>query len=447
LISNFKSHFSINLKLAYPVMFSHLGQMTVQVADSMMVGRLGKEPLSGMSVGNSIFVVFLVMGIGMSYAITPQTAQADGAKNTGKLIEILKNGLLINVVFGILLTTIMLSGQKLLWNLKQQESVVLLALPYFNVIAISLIPHMIYQAFRQFAEGLGHTRQAMYIVIFANLLNIGLNYIFIFGKLGVTPMGAYGAGLATLISRVVMAILMGSFVLLNHRFKLYREAFSFSKYNKSLILVNLKLGLPIAFQLMFEVTAFSLALIMVGWMGSTSQAAHQITMNLASITYMVALGIASSATIRVGNYLGKKDYKTMRDAALTSFIMSGVFMAFMALALFGGRFFLPGLYIDDPEVIQKASVLMIVAGLFQLSDGIQVVGLAALRGMSDVKIPSLIALLSYWMIGLPMGYVLGFTMNLGAQGIWFGLMAGLTVAGILLFIRFDRLSRKLLHTS
>ncbi|MDZ7603992.1 MAG: MATE family efflux transporter [Cyclobacteriaceae bacterium] len=447
MISNFRSHFSINLRLAFPVMLSQLGQMTVHVADSMMVGRLGKDPLAGVSFANSIFVIFLVMGIGLSYAITPQTAQADGEKNTDKLAEILKNGLLINVVFGILLTTILLSWQNLLWNFKQQESVVKLALPYFNVIAISLIPHMIYQAFRQFAEGLGHTRQAMYIIVFSNLLNIGLNYIFIFGKLGVTPMGAYGAGLATLIARVTMAILMGSFVLLNHRFIPYRKAFSFSKYKTSLLLVNLKLGLPIAFQLILEITAFSIAAIMIGWMGSASLAAHQITINMASITYMVAVGIASAATIRVGNQLGKKDYKSMRDAALTSFIMSGVFMAFMALAFFGGRFFLPGLYISDPEVIQKASVLMIVAGLFQLSDGIQVVGLAALRGMSDVKIPSLIALLSYWMIGLPVGYVLGFTMNLGAQGIWFGLMAGLTVAGILLFIRFDRLSRKLLHPS
>ncbi len=444
MISNFKSHFSTNLRLAYPVMLSHLGQMTVHVADSMMVGRLGKEPLAGVSFANSIFVIFLVMGIGMSYAITPQTAQADGEKNTDKLAEILKNGLLINVVFGIMLTAILLSGQKLLWNFKQQESVVTLALPYFNVIAISLIPHMIYQAFRQFAEGLGHTRQAMYITVFSNLLNIGLNYIFIFGKFGVPAMGAYGAGLATLISRVAMALLMGSFVLLNHRFVHYRKAFSLSKYNTSLLLVNLKLGLPIAFQLIFEVTAFSIAAIMIGWMGSASLAAHQIAINMASITYMVALGIASAATIRVGNQLGKKDYKTMRDAAMTSFIMSGVFMTFMAMAFFAGRFFLPGLYINDPEVIQKASVLMIVAGFFQLSDGIQVVGLAALRGMSDVKIPTVIALLSYWMIGLPFGYFLGFRMNMGAQGIWFGLMAGLTIAGILLFIRFNQQSRKLL---
>jgi len=447
LISNFRSHFSINLRLAYPVMLSQLGQMTVHVADSMMVGHLGKEPLAGVSFANSIFVIFLVMGIGMSYAITPQAAQADGEKNTDKLSEILKNGLLINAVFGILLTTILLAGQKLLWNFKQQETVVELALPYFNIIAISLIPHMVYQAFRQFAEGLGYTRQAMYITVISNLLNIGLNYIFIFGKLGAPAMGAYGAGLATLISRIVMAILMGSFVLLNHRFHAYRKAFSMSKFNTSLILANLKLGLPIAFQLIFEVTAFSIAAIMIGWMGSASLAAHQIAINMASLTYMIALGIASAATIRVGNQLGKKDYKTMRDAALTSFIMSGAFMACMAMAFFAGRYFLPGLYINDPEVIQKASVLMVVAGLFQLSDGIQVVGLSALRGMSDVKIPSVIALLSYWIIGLPLGYLLGFTLNMGAQGIWFGLLAGLTVAGILLFVRFDRLSRKLLSQS
>lgn len=428
-------------------MLSHLGQVTVQVADSMMVGHLGKEPLAAASFANSIFVVFLVMGIGMSYAITPQAAQADGEKNIPKLTEILKHGVLINFLFGLFLVLILISGEDLLWHFNQPEIVVELALPYLNIIAFSIIPFMIYQAFRQFAEGLGYTKQSMYITITGNVLNVGLNYIFIFGKLGLEPMGLFGAGLATLISRIVMAILMISFVYFNKRFSVYWEEFTFGNFSWSLIKTNLKLGLPMAFQLIFEVSTFSIAAIMIGWIGTASLAAHQIAISMASISYMISLGIAAAATIRVGNQLGKKDYKTMRNAALTCYIMALGFMSFAAIVYILGRNFLPMLYIDDPLVIQEAAILLIVAGLFQLSDGVQVIALGALRGMSDVKIPTLITLIAYWIIGLPLGYFFGFTLNQGALGVWYGLLAGLTIAAILLYYRFDKMSNKLIYST
>jgi MATE family multidrug resistance protein len=425
-------------------MLSHLGQVTVQVADAMMVGRIGKEPLAGVSFANSIFVIFLVMGIGMSFAITPQTAQADGERDISKLTAILKHGILVNMLFGLVLAAVLFFGHGVLWHFNQPEIVVELAIPYLKIISISLVPFMIFQAFRQFAEGLGFTKQSMYITIIANLLNIALNYIFIFGKLGVEPMGLYGAGLATFISRILMAILMGAFVYFNHRFKAYREEFTFGNFSLSLVRKNLELGVPMAFQLIFEVTTFSVAAIMIGWLGATPLAAHQIAINMASIAYMVALGISAAATIRVGNQLGKKDYSTMRNAALTCFIMAIALMSVAAMIFVLGRDFLPTLYIEDPEVIRLASMLLVVAALFQLSDGVQVIGLGALRGMSDVKIPTIITLVAYWMIGLPLGYVLGFTFDQGAIGVWYGLLAGLSIAAILLFIRFNTLSKKLL---
>ncbi|MCG8308036.1 MAG: MATE family efflux transporter [Cytophagales bacterium] len=444
MIPDFKKHFRKNLSLAYPVMLSHLGQMTVIVADNMMVGRLGKEPLAGASFGNSIFVIFLVMGIGMSYAITPQTAQADGEKNISKLTEILKHGILINIIFGILLTAVIRSGRDLLWQFNQPDTVVELALPYLQILAYSLIPFMIYQAFRQFAEGLGFTKQAMYITLSANILNIVLNYIFIFGKLGFEPMGLYGAGLATFLSRILMAILMAAFVYLNRRFTPYWKVFSFGNFSWSLIRENIRLGLPMAFQLIFEVSTFSIAAVMIGWIGAGPLAAHQIAINMASITYMIALGLAAAATIRVGNQLGQKDYKTMRNAAMTGFIMAAAFMSLTAILFVSGRHFLPTLYIEDESVVRQAAVLLIVAALFQLSDGIQVIGLGALRGMSDVKKPTIITLIAYWLIGLPLGYVLGFYFDQGAVGVWYGLLAGLSMAAVLLFIRFNNLSKNLI---
>lgn len=427
-------------------MLSHLGQVTVHVADSMMVGRLGKEPLAGGSFANSIFVIFLVMGIGMSYAITPQIAQADGEKNIPKIADILKHGLLINILFGILLMSVILGGKELLWYFNQPEMVVELALPYLKIITWSLLPFMLYQTFRQFAEGLGLTKPAMYITVTGNVINVALNYVLIFGKLGFEPMGLYGAGIATLISRIVMALFMITFVYFSHRFVKYWQAFTFGDFSWKLIKINLNLGLPMAFQLIFEISTFSLAAIMIGWIGTAQLAAHQIALNMASITYMISLGIAAAATIRVGNQLGRKDYKTMRSAALTCFIMALGFMSFAAILFILGRNFLPTLYIEDPQVIRQAAILLIVAGLFQLSDGVQVIALGALRGMSDVKIPTLITLVAYWIIGLPLGYVLGITLNQGALGVWYGLLAGLTIAAVLLFIRFNVLSRKLILT-
>ncbi len=441
---DYKAHFRKNLSLAYPVMLSHLGQVTVMVADSMMVGRLGKEPLAGSSFANSIFMVFLVMGIGLSYAITPQTAQADGEKNIPKLTEILKHGVLINTLFGLLLAAIIIFGNDLLWHFNQPEIVVQLALPYLEIIAYSLIPFMVFQAFRQFAEGLGLTKQPMYITITANVLNIVLNYVLIFGEFGFEPMGLYGAGIATLISRIVMALMMISFVYFNHRFVQYWRSFSTSNFSLKLMKANLSLGIPMAFQLTFEVSTFSVAAIMIGWMGTIQLAAHQIAINLASITYMMSLGIAAAATIRVGNQLGKKDYKTMREAALTCFIMAIVFMLLATMMFIFGRYYLPTWYINDLEVINMAAALLVVAGLFQLADGIQVIGLGALRGMSDVMIPTLITLVAYWIIGLPLGYLFGFTLQLGALGVWYGLLAGLAIAAVLLFLRFNHLSKKLI---
>ena len=428
-------------------MLSHLGQVLVQVSDSMMVGRVGTESLGGATFANSLFGVFLMMGIGMSYAITPQTAKADGENDHLKLTEILKHGLLVNFVFGVLLCSILVIGNKALWHFNQPESVVELAIPYFKVIAFSLIPFMIFQAFRQFAEGLGFTKQAMYITIAANVVNIVLNYILIFGKLGFEPMGLYGAGLATLMSRILMAILIALFINFNHRFTIYKQNFKFGSFSMNLVKDNLRLGIPMTFQIAFEVTTFSVAAIMVGWLGKIQLAAHNIALNMASITYMLSLGISAAATIRVGNQLGKKDYNTMRQAALTCFLMVIVFMSVTALVFILGRNFLPTLYIEDIEVIQQASLLLIVAGLFQLSDGIQVIGLGALRGMSDVKIPTIITLIAYWVIGLPSGYLFGFVLDQGAIGVWYGLLSGLSIAAVLLFIRFNAMSKKLILTN
>ena len=433
--------------LAYPVMLSQLGQVMVGVVDSMMVGHLGTEPLAAASLANSVFVMFLTFGIGISMGITPMVAHADGEGNKKQIVDILKHGVLDNAVVGVLLFFLLLITSNTFFYLDQPSAVVALAIPYFRIISFSLIPFMVFQAFRQFTEGLGLTRQAMYITLTGNAINIVLNYILIFGKLGLPAMGLEGAGWATFIARCIMALLMILFALSSSKLKAYRVYYSGGSINRILVKKLLSIGVPIGFQFIFEVGAFTFSAIMIGWIGAVALAAHQIAISLASITFMMATGIASATTIRVGNQDGRRDYHALRKVGFTGYMMVILFMGANGIIMIIGRSFFPTLYINESEVITLASGLLIVAALFQVSDGMQVMGLGACRGMKDVKAPTIFTLIAYWIIGLPVGYMLGFQLNMGAKGIWWGLLIGLTVAAILMLTRFNRLSLKKLKLS
>jgi len=440
----FIAHFKKNFLLAYPVMLSQLGHMMVNVADSVMVGQLGAVPLAGASLANVIFHLLLMFGIGISYAITPLVAAADGESNTQKSGELLKHSLLINVVTGIVLFAIVFIGGPILYKLNQPADVVDMAVPYLNIVTLSLIPLMLFQTFRQFAEGLSYTKQAMIIVIGSNLINVVLNYILIFGKLGFEPMGLNGAGWASFIARIILAIWIALYIFYGRQFKAYRIGFAIGRYSKIMITKLLSLGLPAGLQFIFEVGAFGFAVIMIGWIGTEELAAHQIAINLAAISYMMASGLSAAATVRVGNQLGRKDINKLNMAANTLYVMVIAFMAVCALIFIVGRYFLPSLYIQNTEVIEIASSLLVIAGFFQISDGIQVLSLGALRGLEDVKIPSILTFIAYWVLALPTGYLLAFHFDLGARGVWYGLLIGLTIVAIVMYLRFKKLTNRLL---
>lgn len=441
---SFKDNFSQTITLAFPVMMSQLGQVLVGVADSMMVGRLGAEPLAAASLGNSIFYVVMMFGIGVSMAMTPLVAMADGKRNPKRISRLFGHGFTINMVTGFMLFLLILLSSPLLFHLNQPGDVVELSIPYLAIITFSLLPFMFFQTFKQFVEGLSQTRQAMYITILANAVNVFLNWVLIYGNLGFPALGLNGAGWATLVSRVLMGLMMWYYVRKSARYKQFSLSFFPKKLSFPMISKMLKIGVPSGFQFIFEVGAFSSAAIMMGWIGVTALAAHQIALNLASISYMMATGLAASATIRVGNQLGRNDVRTLREAGFTVFIMVAMFMAVFAFVFIVFREFLPSLYIDDMQVIQMSATLLVIAGFFQLSDGIQVVGLGALRGMADVKIPTFVTLVAYWVIGLPSGYLMAFTFGMGEIGIWIGLLTGLSVTGAMLLWRFHVLSKRLL---
>ena len=426
-------------------MLSQLGHVMMGVADNVMVGHLGAKELAAAGLANVAFNVLLLFGIGVSYAITPLVATADGEKNIKDIGEVLRHGLVINVVNSLVLVAVVFFGKNLLYHIDQPAEVVTLAIPYLEIITFSIIPVLIFQTFRQFSEGLSNTWIPMVIVLACNVLNIGLNYLLIYGHAGFPAMGLNGAGWATFLSRIVMGVSLMAVIYYAPRFRQYRPGFAIGKYSRALFNKMLHIGLPAGLQFIFEVAAFDFSLVMMGWMGTKALAAHQIAINLATISYMTTSGLAAAATIRVSNELGKSDIKALRKVAFVLLGMALAFMTAWGITFIVGKNLLPQLYVDDVEVITLAGPLIVIAGLFQLSDGMQVVCIGALRGLQDVKVPSVLIFISYWIIGLPLGYWLGFHAGLGPVGIWTGLLIGLTLTASAMLWRFNYMSKKLLR--
>ncbi|WP_339922191.1 MATE family efflux transporter [uncultured Cyclobacterium sp.] len=445
MFTGLRNNFDKTFTLAYPVMLSQLGQVMVGVADNIMVGRLGAVPLAAASLANSIFFVILMFGIGISMAVTPMVAAADGEGKTGKIGRFLNHGFVINTVASIFLFLLILALSPGLKLINQPKEVVVLAIPYLLIITFSLLPFMFFQTYKQFIEGLSQTKQAMFITVIFNLLNIGLNWLLIYGHWGFPALGLNGAGWATLISRILMAWALYLYVTKSKRYKKYIRGIHLKQLRLPIIKKMLAIGIPTGLQFIFEVGAFSTAAIMMGWIGVNALAAHQIAINLASISYMMASGLSAAAMVRIGNQLGKRDISKLREVGFSIFGMVSVFMSVFAITFLLLKNYLPLLYIDDRQVVEMAASLLIIAGIFQISDGLQVVALGSLRGLSDVKIPTVVTLIAYWVIGLPLGYYLAFKLHWNELGIWIGLLIGLTLTAIMLIYRFHSLSLKLKH--
>lgn len=425
-------------------MLSQLGHVMMGVADSIMVGHVGATSLAAVSLSNVAFNVLLLFGIGVSYAITPLVASANGEKDDAMIVNVVRHGLVINLITALLLLGVIYFSKELLYHIRQPEDVVDLAIPYLTIISASIIPVLIFQTFRQFTEGLTHTRVAMVVVIAANVVNIIVNYMLIYGHAGFPALGLNGAGWATLFSRTFMAAFIVIYVWRDKTFARFAGVFRIGDYSRKLFNKMLHIGIPAGMQFIFEVLAFDASAVMMGWLGTHALAAHQIALNLATISYMTTSGLAAAATIRVGYFFGQRDVRNLRGAAYTLLIMALTIMTLWGLLFTFGNQFLPEFYVSNADVIAIASPLLIIAALFQLSDGAQVVCVGALRGLQDVKVPSLFIFIAYWVIGLPLGYLLGFPLQLGAVGIWLGLLIGLTLTAIAMFVRFRYLSRKLL---
>lgn len=428
-----------------------LGHTFVALADNIMVGQLGAAELAAVSLGNSFVFIAMSLGIGFSTAITPLVAEADGGSDKMGAKSALKHGLVLCTLLGLSLFAIILLCKPLLYHMDQPEEVVVLAIPYLELVAFSLVPLIMFQAFKQFSEGLSQTKYPMYATILANVVNIVVNYLLIFGSFGFPKLGIVGAAVGTLLSRFIMVGFIWFLLKRKKRFEFYVTGFNLKILENNVFQKIIGLGFPSALQMFFEVAIFTAAIWLSGVLGKNAQAANQIALNLSSMTFMVGMGLGVAAMVRVGNQKGKGDFKALKRIGESIFLLTLILEIIFAALFLLGRFLLPTVYldVDDPlnqadnvEVIAIAAKLLLIAAFFQISDGIQVVVLGALRGLQDVKIPTFITFIAYWVIGFPVSYYFGLFTPMKSSGIWMGLLIGLTASAIMLYLRFNYLTKK-----
>lgn len=452
--SNYTKEFSYNFKLAYPIILGMLGHTLIGIVDNIMVGKLGATELAAVSLGNSFIFIAMSLGIGFSTAITPLIAEADAEKDEKKIRSTFHHGLLLCTILGIALFIIIVLAKPIMLLMHQPIEVVEMAYPYIDWVAFSLIPVIIYQGYKQFADGLSKTKYSMYAIFMANVVHIFFNYVLIYGIWIFPKLGILGAALGTVISRIMMVVFMHYILKYDKNIKKYFKDFSLKEIKKSVLKKIVNLGTPSAMQMLFEVSLFTGAIWLSGSIGKTSQAANQIALTLATITFMFAMGLSVTAMIRISNQKGLNDYINLVIVAKSIFLLALIIEIVFALFFIVFHNYLPPLFLDteniqqaldNNQVIKIAAQLLLVAAVFQISDGIQVVVLGALRGLQDVKVPMYITFVAYWVIGFPISFYLGLYTELKATGIWIGLLAGLTVAAIFLYIRFNNLTKKLIQ--
>ncbi len=441
MIARYLPYYKRNLKLALPIVLAQLGQVVVQQADIMMVGHLGATELAAIAFSNAIFIFGLVFTMGFSLGLTPAVGHISDKTDYKILAKLLTNAYFINSVISLITMGLLYFSSFFFEQMGQDMEVVALAKPYFYATVISLLPLSFFITNKQFAEGLGDTKNAMYITLFSNVLNIVLNYLLIFGKLGFPELGMLGAGVATLISRVLMAIGFLAIFKRRERFRPISSFISFSYFDLRKIRELFRLGFPISVQMLLEVAAFAFSGIMAGWLGVVPQASHQIVLGIVTITFMLAVGVGSATTIRVAHYFAQKDWRNLIMAATASSHIIITFMGCSGLCFFLFRNTLPAFYTTDADVISLSGTLLVTAALFQLFDGLQVVMLSILRGLGDVTHAMWCAFIAYLLVNLPISYLLSFTFGLGTIGLWFGFIVGLGVAGVLFYARIRVLYR------
>lgn len=451
-IRKYKPFYKENLRLALPVILSQVGQITVQLADSAMVGRYGGDdptPLAAVSFASNFFFIIFIASIGLTFGLTPKVGEHYAQGNHGYLRRLLSNGMVLFAALGVVATALLYAlrgalpvmGKLMLGDGGDASigEVVDMALPYYNTLMWSLFPVMVWGTIKQFLEGVGNTRIAMVTIIVANTINIILNWVLIFGKCGFEPMGALGAGYATLISRICQCLMLVGYFFLTPRFKEYTtRVFERTKLSLRTMISILKVGIPIAFQMLMEASAFVLAGILVLAFGATSVSAYQIGVNMMNLTFMIIIAIGSATTILCSYIYGNKSYARLRNTVNAAYQMGLLWNLSVATVYVILRKEIPALFTANQEVIDITARMLIFIALFQISDCLQAISISILRGLQDVKIIMPIVVVSYLVFNIPIGYLLAFNCGLKADGLIIGFIVGLTICATLTMLRVRR---------
>ena len=447
--STYKEQYKQNLRLALPVVLTQLGQILTQFADNLMVGQYGGDdplPLAAVSFGGAVFFILFITSIGIALGMTPLIGELYAQGNRERSSHLLQNGILFYGALGIAMTAFQYAIIPLMYHLGQPVEVVDAAIPYYKMLVWSMPFVMLFFAFKQFLEGVGNTKVEMVVTIIANLANVGFNWVFIYGRCGLPEMGAVGAGLGTLLSRIIAPVLMIGYFYARREYRDYLERFALRNYSWKEVGQLTRMGLPIALQMFLESSAFVGTGIMMGWFGDgakTAIGANQIATTIANCAFMIVMSIGAATTIRVSHCYGARNLGEMTMAAKASYHLVLAWNAFAAVVFLSLRHVIPTLFTTNAEVIGIASQLLAFAALYQLSDGIQNVSVGILRGIQDVRIIMPIALISYWLLNLPVGYLVGFTLGMGPAGLYIGFTFGLSTAALLMILRIRRSIRRL----
>lgn len=434
------------LKLAMPVMLAQLGYIAVQVADSSMVGMYGGEdavPLAAVAFGSSISWLFTFLCMGISIGLTPIVGELFVQERRQEMAHYMQTSLVFYPIFGVICMALQIASEPLLYHLGQPIEVVDMALPYYRLMAYCLPFGMLYGSFKQFLEGVGNTKSAMIVSVITNIINIALNYIFIFGKCGCAEMGVYGAGLATLVSRILNPMILGLYFVCSKRYREYLSLFSRKVDYLRNAMRLLKLGFPIAGQMVLEAAAFIVTGVMMGWFGAEAISANQVGNTYGNCTFMMILSLGSATTICVSHAFGRRDIEEIAAVVRSALTMAVIWGSAVIVAFVTMRHAMPLLFTENREVILLASQMLIIYATYQLSDAVQCIFVAILRGLQQVKSIAVISFVAYIVLNIPAGYIAAFHLGMGATGLIVGYIVGLSVAALLYGIQAYRYMRYL----
>lgn len=431
------------IQLALPIIFGELAQMALHLLDTAMIGQISHVQLAASSLVLNVLGIPFVLGIGMTMSIAQMVSMAQGQHDNKKVSHYFFNGFWLCASFSVLIALSLFFGKNIILHLNQDPEVARLAVPFLQVMSLSLIPMLLFMALKQFTDGLQHTRTAMVLSVLSLPINVGINWLLIYGHWGFPRMEMMGAAYGTLITRCIIFIALG-WVILRH--KLYRKYIAVRKsqwyFSRQTFAELLRIGVPSGLQIGMEAGAFAVSGIIIGTIGAVEQAAHQITLSCAAFTFMASMGLAQAGSIRVSNAYGAGSFRRISLIGKSTLLVALIYGLFCALLFLSLRNYLPYLFNHEADVVSIAATLFLLGGIFQISDSTQAIGAGLLRGLKDVKVPTMLIFVAYWVLGIPSGYLLAFVFKLGAPGVWLGFIIGLTFSSVFLCTRFLKLARR-----